>query len=88
MNKDASNNVKTRRKVLLGLGILSLFPFLRPGFFSKIKNITASKKSKKETSVFLTQDGKLVQIADMSKIDFSQKKVSDNELQDWVKSNK
>ena len=76
----------TRRKFIWGVGVLSLFAAVASSlpFFSK-KNVIACKpESKKRTLTMLTQDGKLVEI-DASLITASRKKISNKELQNWIK---
>ena len=80
--------VKVRRKLLAGagLGLLSLLSIFKSGLFSK-KNAVVScppPAEKKETMKVLSQDGKLVEV-DVSKIVRSQGKISDKDLQNWVK---
>lgn len=76
---------KTRRTVLLGVGILSLFSFLKIGFLGKKKNIIACAPPEEiKTMKFLTQDGQLVEV-DVSKIKSLQDKASNKEMQDWIK---
>lgn len=80
----AKNN--TRRTVLMGIGILSLFSFLTGGFFPRKKNILSCAPSPEEekTLKFLTQEGMLVEVA-ISKVNTLKEKASDKELRDWVK---
>ena len=76
----------TRRKFVWGIGILSLFAAVASNlpFFSK-KNVIACKpESKKRILTMLTQDGKLVEI-DESLMTASRKKISNTELQNWIK---
>ncbi len=76
---------KGRRKILLGIGFLSLFPLLRLDFFSrKRKIISCAPPAQQQTMKYLTEDGTLVEV-DMSKVNPAQRKISDKELQDWVK---
>jgi hypothetical protein len=83
ISKDAA--MKTRKSVLAGLGILSIFSFLRMFPFKKKPEIIAcSPSNPKETMKLLSQDGQLVEV-DVSKIRSLQKKISDQELQQWVK---
>lgn len=81
-----SKEQNTRRSVLMGIGILSIFSFLTRGFFSKKKNIIACAPTPDEvkTMKFLTQDGQLVEV-DISKINSSKEKASNQEMQQWVK---
>lgn len=81
-----SKEKNTRRSVLMGIGIMSIFSFLTLGFFNKKKNIIscAPPADDKKTMKFLTQDGQLVEV-DLSKINGLKEKASNKELQDWVK---
>ncbi|MDR0794080.1 MAG: hypothetical protein LBE82_12305 [Chitinophagaceae bacterium] len=86
-NTSNSTEIAGRKKILLGLGILSLFPILKLSnfFSSKSKAIACSPNAgQKETMKFLTQEGKLVEV-DVSKINGSKTKVSNDELKVWVK---
>ncbi len=49
-----------------------------------LKFLSGSKKKNNETVKMLTQDGKLVEI-DKSLLSVSGKKISNEELQNWVK---
>lgn len=76
----------TRRKFVWGIGVVSLFAAFASSlpFFSKKNIISCKPDSKKRTLTMLTEDGKLVQI-DESLITASRKKISDQELQHWIK---
>ena len=82
-------DVKARRKILAGagIGLLSLLSFFKSGLFPK-KNPVIScpppPSEKKETMKVLTQDGQLVEV-DISKINRTKQKVSNEELQNWIK---
>ena len=67
----------TRRKLVGWMGILSLFTIIG-GVFRPWKN-----KSSPKTVKMLTQDGKLVEV-DARLLESGKKKISDNELQNWV----
>ena len=75
-----------RRKLIWSVGILSLFAAVASSlpFFSKKDVIACKPESKKRTLTMLTQDGKLVEI-DESLITASRKKISNTELQNWIK---
>jgi hypothetical protein len=76
--------VKTRKSVLAGLGILSFFSILRLFPTRKApEKIACSPSNPKETMKLLSQDGQLVEV-DVSRIRSLQKKISDQELQNWV----
>ena len=80
-----SQETKTRRTVLLGVGLLSLFSFFKIGFLAKKKNIIACAPPEEiKTMKFLTQDGQLVEV-DVSKAKHLQEKASNKEMQDWIK---
>jgi len=86
MNKDitGSDGVKTRKSVLTGLGILSFFSILRLFPIRKApEKIACSPSNPKETMKLLSQDGQLVEV-DVSRIKSLQKKISDQELQNWI----
>ena len=80
-------NSPSRRKFVLRVGILSVFAAIATAtglpFFSK-KKVTPDKGSKKKTVKMLTQDGRLVEI-DESLMTVSKKKVTNTELQQWIK---
>jgi hypothetical protein len=78
--------VKTRRKLLAGIGVLSAFSLWKAtGFFFKKKQVIAcAPPEEKKTMKVLSQDGKLVEV-DISKIKILKGKISDQELQDWIK---
>ena len=85
-NESLTTETKTRRHVLIGISLLSLFSFFTFGFFSKKKNIIscAPIPVENETMKFLSQDGQLVEVA-ISKITTLREKAAIQELQDWVK---
>ena len=68
----------TRRKLVGWLGVFSLTTMVGAAF--KTWNNTKPKTVK-----MLTQDGRLVEV-DASILSSGNKKISDNELQNWVKS--
>ncbi len=81
-------NTAARRKLIRGLGILSMFAAIaaaaRLPFIAKKEVIACKPESKKTMIKMLTQDGKLVEI-DASLLTASNKKISNNELQNWIK---
>jgi hypothetical protein len=80
-----SVQVKNRRKLLAGLGILSIFPFLKIFHTKKAPEIIACNPGNtKEIKKFLSEDGQLVEV-DISRIRMLQKKISNEELQGWIK---
>lgn len=80
------DQVKTRRKLLVGIGWLSVFPFFKTGFFSKKAPVISCTPApeKKETMKVLSRDGQLVEV-DVTKIKRIQGKISDEELQNWIR---
>jgi len=78
----------TRRKFVWGLGILSAFTAVNriagiSGFRKKQPGANSSA-NKNKTVKMLTQDGRLVEV-DMARITGNVKKVSNTELQQWIK---
>ena len=71
-------NKVTRRKLVSWVGILSLFAFAGAAF-------RPWKNKPPHTVKMLTQDGKLVEV-DARLLASGKKKISDKELQDWVKN--
>jgi hypothetical protein len=75
----------SRRKLLWGIGILSLFPLLKWNFLAKKKDIiSCSPASKPNFAKMLTQDGQLVEV-DLSKIGSDRQKATNKEMQNWIK---
>jgi hypothetical protein len=85
-NESVKPAVKTRRKLLAGMGILSAFSLWKAtGLFSRKKQVIAcAPPEEKKTMKVLSQDGRLVEV-DISKIRILKGKISDQELQDWIK---
>jgi hypothetical protein len=80
-----AGNGKGRRKLLAGLGILSLFSFLKIGSLGRRREtISCTPPGEKETVKLLSQDGKLVEV-DVSKIKKLNQKITNKELQQWVR---
>jgi hypothetical protein len=76
---------KGRRKLLAGIGILSLLSFLKIGSLgAKRKVVSCAPPEEKKTIKLLSQDGTLVEV-DVSKIKRLDRKVSNKELQEWIK---
>ena len=71
--------IKTRRKWLAGIGLLSLFPLFKSKLFSKNKQAIscAPPAEKKETMKLLSQDGKLMEV-DVSRINQIHGKISES----------
>ena len=78
----------TRRKFVAGVGILSAFVAIAAAmgfrFPGKKEIISCGPGEKKKTVKMLTQDGRLVEV-DASLLTGGTKKITDNELQNWVK---
>jgi hypothetical protein len=72
----------SRRKLIAGLGVLSLFPIAKLATSFKKKEVIACAPEIK-TVKFLTQDGTLVEV-DVSKINGGKEKISNQALQNWV----
>ena len=88
-NEEITNtNTASRRKLIRGLGILSMFAAIaaavRLPFIGKKEVISCKPETNKTMLKMLTQDGRLVEI-DASLITASKKKISNNELQNWIK---
>jgi len=79
--------IPSRRKFVWSVGLLSLFAAIsatvKYPFLSK-KKAVSGKAAKGRTITMLTQDGRLVQI-DEALITANSKKVTDHELQTWIK---
>ena len=67
----------TRRKLVSWIGVLSLFAFAGAA-------LKPWKKKPTKTVKMLTEDGKLVEV-DAELLAAFRKKISDKELQNWVK---
>jgi hypothetical protein len=79
------NKTNTRRKLIAGLGVLGLLPILKFMSFGKKNNvISCAPEINNTTMKMLTQDGRLVEV-DISKIKGTKEKISNKQLQDWVK---
>ncbi len=78
-----------RRKILFGVGlfsVFSLFSLSRLNFFSRKKEVIECAPDKETRTIrMLTQDGQLVEV-DVSKLGSTKGKVTNQELQNWVKS--
>ncbi len=78
----------TRRKLIWGMGLLSLFPLLRFGRFAKKKEVISCvpETPAVTTMKMLTEDGKLVEV-DITHLPASAKqKISNKDLQGWIKN--
>ena len=76
------NQDNSRRKLIAGLGVFSLFPFTKlASTFNKKEVIACAPEIK--TVKFLTHDGTLVEV-DASKINGGKEKISNQALQNWV----
>lgn len=78
------SEIKSRRKLLAGIGLLSFFPFSK--LFSKKNPVIscAPPPEKTETMKVLSQDGRLIEV-DVSKIKRLKEKISDEELKNWIR---
>jgi hypothetical protein len=77
---------KIRKNLLLGIGLLSFYPFLRSMLSSKKKPVIACAppREKEKTIKVLSRDGQLVEV-DISMVKRIKGKISDEELQKWIK---
>ncbi len=80
------SELKTRRKLLAGIGLFSFVSLFKSGLFPKKNPVIscAPPTEKKETMKVLSRDGKLVEV-DVSKIKRIKEKISNEELQNWIK---
>ena len=85
-NEIIPTEVKSRRKLLAGIGLLSFFSLFRSGLFSKKNPVIdcAPPLEEKKTMKVLSQDGRLVEV-DVSKINRVKEKISDEELKNWIR---
>ena len=77
----------SRRKLLFGISLLSLFPLLKFGsFFNKKNNIiSCAPEAEKRMVKMLTEDGRLVEV-EVSRIEGAEKeKISNKDLLVFVK---
>ena len=75
----------SRRKLIAGIGLLGLFPILKFVFSNKKKDIIACAPEIVTPKLrMLTQDGQLVEV-DASKIVGTKQKISNEQLQSWIK---
>jgi hypothetical protein len=83
--KMISSNSPSRRKFVFGVGILSAFAAIGAAtglpFLAKKSSKIADKK---KTVKMLTEDGRLVEI-DETLIASGKKKITNTELQHWIK---
>lgn len=83
--KQLPDATKKRRSVLVGIGILSAFSFFKLGFFNKKKDVISCAPPEQNGTVrMLTQDGTLVEV-DIANLGSLKQKLTDKELQEWVK---
>ncbi|MEP7375725.1 MAG: hypothetical protein ABI675_20175 [Chitinophagaceae bacterium] len=76
--------IPSRRKFVLGFGILSLLSAIGLTTATKKIIVSCNPEQKKKTIKMLTQDGKLVEIEEDKLLD-QRKKITDEELKSWVK---
>lgn len=74
----------SRRKFVLGFGIVSLLSAIGLGIGRKKEIVSCDPDPKKKTIKMLTQDGKLVEI-DEDRLSGHRKKITDDELKSFVK---
>lgn len=86
MEKDNSNELKGRRKLIAGIGLLSLLAPLASAakvpFIRKKMKETAQPASNKVK--MLTQDGKLVEV-DEQFLSAIRQKATNDDLKSWIK---
>lgn len=84
-NHSIPKDTSTRRKLIAVIGALSLFPILKFGWLNRKKEVISCAPEKSvKTLKFLTQYGTLVEV-DASKINRGKDKISNKQLQSWVK---
>ncbi len=80
-----SENKNARRTLLASIGALSLFPLMKLSALVKKKDvISCAPSDPSQTIKMLTQDGTLVEV-DVSKLRGDKYKISNRQLQTWVK---
>jgi len=86
IEKKDQANLPTRRKFMVGVGIVSAFAAVSStlGLPFWNKKSAAADKAKPKTVKMLTEDGKLVEI-DGALLAASSKRVTNNELKNWIK---
>jgi hypothetical protein len=86
--KNIPNPSPSRRKFVWGLGIFSLVTAIGAAAkfpFSGLKKASLAKRECKNTTIkMLTQDGRIVEV-DATLISSNRKKVTNTELQNWIK---
>ena len=77
----------TRRKLLFGISLLSLFPLLKFGnLFNKRKDvISCAPEATTKTVRMLTEDGRLVEVDIANIAGAAKEKISHEDLLTWVK---
>jgi len=89
-NNEDITQIRTpsRRKFVWGIGVFSMFAaiaaLIKPPFLRKRDVIACKPESKKRMIKMLSQNGTLVEF-DESLIKANRKKISNSELQDWIK---
>ena len=78
------NNIPSRRKFVIGLGVLSMMAAIRLRFVPKKVVMSCAPPQDKKTIRMLTQDGRLVEM-DAQQLKGHGKKITDEELKTWVK---
>jgi len=80
----ATKTDNSRRKLIKGMGLLSLIPLFRLPFFKKKADIISCAPEKTGTMRLLTEDGRLVEV-DISKISSNKQKATSKEVMGWIK---
>lgn len=84
-NHPKLEETKTRRNLIAAIGVFSLSPILKFGWLNKKKEVIGCSPIINEKTIkFLTQDGTLVEV-DASKINRGKEKISNKQLQSWIK---
>ena len=87
MKEELEATIKTdnsRRKLIKGMGLLSLIPLFKFPFFRKKLDVISCAPEKTGTMRLLTEDGRLVEV-DISKISSNKQKASTKEVMGWIK---
>ncbi len=80
-----SSQGSERRKLISGLGILSIVTLVSGlSFFKKKKQIIACNPHENKTVKMLTEDGRLVEV-DANLLASNKKIATDKDLQSWIK---
>jgi hypothetical protein len=80
----ASKTDNSRRKLVKGMGLLTLIPLFKFSLFKRRVDVISCAPEKSGTMRMLTEDGKLVEV-DISKISSNRQKASSKEVMGWIK---